>query len=115
MQYYIFPGQVQKESSRTVTFNEILNIFDFLPALKNCQVIILVYDITRFYTLQSLESWLTVAIEKGWVDKRSLILLVANKSDIARPLEEYAIQLTDGIYNLMTSHNIDIPRSRSMH
>ncbi|MCY3414903.1 MAG: hypothetical protein INQ03_24850 [Candidatus Heimdallarchaeota archaeon] len=110
LQFYVFPGQVQKESSRTVTFDEILGIFEFLPALKNVQVLLLVYDVTRFYTLQSLDSWLSVAIEKSWVNEKSLVMLVANKVDIQSPDETYVGMLVDGIHNILTASGINIPK-----
>lgn len=110
MQFYVFPGQTQKESTRAPTFNEILSIFEFMPGLKNVQVLLLVYDTTKFYTLQSLESWLSVAIDKNWVDEKSLIMLVANKIDIEKPKEEYTQQLIDGIYNIMIKSGIPIPK-----
>ncbi len=112
LQMYVFPGQVQKESTRTVTFQEILSIFEFMPALRNVRVLLLVYDTTRFYTLQSLESWLKVAIDNNWVNDKSLVMLVANKCDIARPKEEYTEQLVNGIHSILHDRNIDIGRDR---
>ena len=108
MQYYIFPGQVQKESSRTVTFSEIMNIFKFFPALKNVKVLLLMYDVSRIYTLKSLENWLNVSIKSKWVHEESLILLLSNKVDIQIPDQNYIDQILGGIYNILQSHGINI-------
>lgn len=115
LQYYVFPGQVQKESSRTVTFDEILQIFQFMPALRNVQILMLVYDVSRFYTLQSLESWLKVAIENKWVHNDSLILFIANKTDIALPQNEYVEQLKQGIHGMLLAKEIAIPMENIRH
>lgn len=108
MQYYIFPGQVQKESSRTVTFGEIMDIFKFFPALKNVKVLLLMYDVTRIYTLKSLENWLNVSIKNEWVHEDSLILLLSNKVDIQVPEQDYIDQILGGIYKILQNHSINI-------
>ena len=108
MQYYIFPGQVQKVSSRTVTFDEINDIFKFFPALKNVKVLLLMHDVSRIYTLKSLENWLNVSIKNEWVHEDSLVLLLSNKVDIQVPDQSYIDQILGGINNILQSNGIDI-------
>ncbi|MDH5404356.1 MAG: hypothetical protein OEY49_17790 [Candidatus Heimdallarchaeota archaeon] len=101
LQFYVFPGQVQKESNRTVTFNEIMHIFEFLPMLKSAHVILMVYDTSRIFTLKSLENWLLVSMEKGWVSNNTLIYLISNKVDIQQPNVDFVQALQEGIINLL--------------
>ncbi|MCE7735293.1 MAG: hypothetical protein GPJ54_10475 [Candidatus Heimdallarchaeota archaeon] len=56
LQFYVFPGQRQKISEFAPTFDEILGIFDFLPALRRVEVLLLIYDTSRLESLKSLES-----------------------------------------------------------
>ena len=55
LQFYVFPGQRQKASSRSTTFNEILSVFDCFPALLRVSALLLIYDVSRFSTLESLD------------------------------------------------------------
>jgi hypothetical protein len=102
LQFYVFPGQRQKESQRITTFDEILEIFNYFPAMKKISVLLLVYDVSRSNTLKSLEMWLKVALAQEWLSERSLVLLVSNKVDLQEPNYEYSQQLLAGIHNLIT-------------
>ncbi|MHA2249538.1 MAG: hypothetical protein ACXAD7_04200 [Candidatus Kariarchaeaceae archaeon] len=110
-QYYVFPGQRQRIRDIAPSFDEILEIFDFLPALKNVSVILLLYDTTRIESLKSLESWLSIAVSRGWVDQKTSIILVANKIDLQVADEQFIQNVADGIYNLMLANKIEYDRS----
>lgn len=97
LQYYNFPGQIQKDSSRTVTFDEILKIFEFLPALKSVSVLLLIYDVSRIYTLKSLENWLKVALGQNWITENTLIILISNKIDLQEPNLKFVTDILRGI------------------
>jgi GTPase SAR1 family protein len=101
LQFYVFPGQRQKETINITTFDEILNIFHYFPAMQKINVLLLVYDVSRSNTLKSLEIWLKIALARGWIYERTLIVLVSNKIDLQEPDIEYLWQLLDGIYNLI--------------
>ena len=85
VQYYIFPGQKESIFQSDRTFEFIANVFDFLPALKNISVLILIYDTTRIESLKSLEYWLDASVSRNWVHEKTKIILVANKIDLQRP------------------------------
>ncbi|MHA1952835.1 MAG: hypothetical protein ACXAAM_08590 [Candidatus Heimdallarchaeaceae archaeon] len=108
LQFYVFPGQRQKESPNITTFDEILNIFHYFPALQKVSVLLLVYDVSRSNTLKSLEMWLKVALARGWIYEKTMILLISNKTDLQLPDNNYVWQLLEGIYNLITEKGITI-------
>ncbi len=108
LQFYVFPGQRQKESERITTFDEILSIFSYFPAMKKISVLLLIYDVTRFNTLKSLEMWLKLALAQEWVHEKTLILLLSNKTDLQQPNYEYLQQLLMGIHKMVKEKGIDI-------
>ncbi|MHA2503571.1 MAG: hypothetical protein ACXAE3_11960 [Candidatus Kariarchaeaceae archaeon] len=108
IQYYNFPGQIQKESATTVTFDEIINIFEFLPALKDAHVLLLLYDTNRIYTLKSLENWVKVAAQKGWIKPHTLVVLVSNKTDLQPPNDEFVEEVRKGIIQFITNEGVTI-------
>lgn len=101
LQFYVFPGQRQKQSIKITTFDEILEIFNYFPAMKKISVLLLVYDVSRSNTLKSLEMWLKVALAQEWLNEKSLVLLISNKVDLKEPNYEYLQQLLGGIHNLI--------------
>jgi len=103
LQFYVFPGQRQKISEIAPTFDEILGIFDFLPAMQKVEVLLLVYDTSRIESLKSLESWLQVAINKGWLGENSLVVLVSHKSDLQQPDDTFVDQILNGIKTMIKS------------
>jgi len=108
LQYYNFPGQIQKESARTITFDEILNIFEFLPALKTAHVILLMYDTNRVYTLKSLENWVRIAIKKAWISEETLLLLISNKIDLQTPNDAFVEEVRQGIVSFIQQNGIQV-------
>lgn len=108
LQFYVFPGQRQKESERITTFDEILSIFSYFPAMQKISVLLLVYDVTRSNTLKSLEMWLKLALAQGWVHEKTLILLISNKTDLQIPNYAYTQQLLQGIHTLVIQKGINI-------
>jgi GTPase SAR1 family protein len=115
LQYHVFPGQRQKSSFKAPTFDEIVEIFDFLPSLKEVNVLLMIYDSTRLESLKSLESWLTVALQKGWVSSQTKLILVANKIDLIRPNENFIMQVKNGIYQMIVNNNINIMPHQITH
>ena len=108
LQFYVFPGQRQKASSRSTTFDEILSVFDCFPALLRVSVLLLIYDVTRFSTLESLEVWLRFAIVKEWIYEDTLIILVPNKTDLEKPKQTDIDQIVSTIYEYIADHNLPI-------
>jgi hypothetical protein len=108
LQFYVFPGQRQKASSRSTTFDEILSVFDCFPALLRVSVLLLIYDVTRFSTLESLEVWLRFAIVKEWIYEDTLILLVPNKVDLEKPRQNDIDQIIATIYEYIADHNLPL-------
>jgi hypothetical protein len=108
LQFYVFPGQRQKESKRITTFDEILSIFSYFPAMQKISVLLLVYDASRSHTLKSLEMWLKVALAQGWIHEKTLILLISNKIDLQEPNSNYIQQLLQGIYSMIKEKGIQI-------
>ncbi len=108
LQFYVFPGQRQKASSRSTTFDEILSVFDCFPALLRVSVLLLIYDVTRFSTLESLEVWLRFAIVKEWIYEDTLIILVPNKTDLEKPKKTDIDQIVSTIYEYIADHNLPI-------
>jgi len=108
LQFYVFPGQRQKASSRSTTFNEILSVFDCFPALLRVSALLLIYDVSRFSTLESLEIWLRFAIVKEWIYEDTLILLVPNKVDLEKPKQRDIDQIISTIYEYIADHNLPI-------
>ena len=106
LQFYIFPGQRQKDHPDSTTFDEILAIFDCFPALEKVSVLLMIYDVTRTSTLKSLEMWLKFALVKGWIYEKTKLILVSNKIDLQNPDEKFVEQLRNGIYNLISKHEI---------
>ena len=106
LQFYIFPGQRQKESPNITTFDEILNIFHYFPAMQKINVLLLVYDTSRSNTLKSLEMWLKVALARGWIFEKTLIILISNKTDLQLPDNNFVWQLLDGIYSMIKEKGI---------
>ncbi len=108
LQFYVFPGQRQKESKRITTFDEILSIFSYFPAMQKISVLLLVYDSSRSNTLKSLEMWLKVALAQGWIHEKTLVLLISNKIDLKEPNLDYIQQLLFGIYSMILDKGIQI-------
>lgn len=107
LQFYVFPGQRQKISEFAPTFDEILQIFDFLPALRSVEVLLLIYDCSRLESLKSLESWLQVALNKNWLGNDSLVVLVSHKSDLQQPDLNFVNQILNGIKLMIKSSGIE--------
>lgn len=114
MQYYVFPGQRQKISEFAPTFDEILGIFDFLPALQSVEVLLLVYDTSRLESLKSLESWLQVAMNKNWLGDNSLVILVSHKSDLQQPNDNFVNQVLNGIKLMIKTGGSEIASNNIM-
>ncbi len=108
LQFYVFPGQRQKESQLITTFDEILSIFHYFPNLQKINVLLLVYDVSRSYTLKSLEMWLKVAMAKGWVYDKTLVILISNKIDLQTPDIEYLWKLLEGIHAMIAEKGIPL-------
>lgn len=108
LQFYVFPGQRQKASPNTTTFDEILTIFDCFPAMEKINVILFLHDASRFHTLTSLEMWLRFSIVKNWIWENTLIILVTNKIDLIQPKEEDVKQVCSNIYKLIKEHEFPI-------
>ncbi|NPD90239.1 MAG: hypothetical protein HGN29_16125 [Asgard group archaeon] len=108
LQFYVFPGQRQKESPNITTFDEILSIFHYFPAMQKISVLLLVYDTSRSNTLKSLEMWLKVALAREWIFEKTLIILISNKTDLQLPDNNYVWQLLDGIYGMIKEKGIAI-------
>ena len=108
LQFYVFPGQRQKASTNTTTFDEILAIFDWFPAMEKINVILFLHDASRFHTLTSLEMWLRFSIVKNWIWENTLIILVTNKTDLLQPKEEDIKQVCSSMYKLIKEHEFPI-------
>lgn len=103
-QFYVFPGQRQKISEIAPTFDEVLAIFEFMPAIQNVGVLLLVYDITRLESLKSLETWTNVALQKEWITDQTLTVLVSNKSDLQQPNLDFVEKVRQGVSKLISSY-----------
>lgn len=112
LQFYVFPGQRQKISAYAPTFDEILEIFEFLPALKDVNVLLLVYDTTRLESLKSLESWLQIAIAKDWLSNATKIVLVSNKIDLQPTNKEFVNAVRIGIIEMLEAQDLMIPQDQ---
>ncbi len=112
LQFYIFPGQRQKDHKYITTFDEILAIFDCFPALEKVSVLLLIYDVTRTSTLKSLEMWLKFALVKGWIFDKTLLYLISNKIDLQPPDDDYINQLRQGIHSMIDNHGIGIEKEQ---
>ncbi len=112
LQLYVFPGQRQKISDKSTTFDEILNIFDCFPALLKVSVLLLIYDVTKEHTLQSLEMWLRFALVKDWIYKDTLIVLVSNKTDLEPANDETIKQVRDTIYSYIKDHKLPVSKEQ---
>ncbi len=108
LQFYVFPGQRQKVSEKSTTFDEILSVFDCFPALLRISVLLLIYDVTRFNTLESLEIWLRFAIAKEWIYEDTLIILVSNKTDLDKPDEKNIANVSSTILEYVHDHALPI-------
>ena len=108
LQFYVFPGQRQKTSQYITTFDEILSIFHYFPTLQKINVLLLVYDVSRSNTLKSLEMWLKVAMTKGWIYDKTLVILVSNKTDLQQPETDYLWKLLEGIYAMIVEKGIQL-------
>lgn len=112
LQLYVFPGQRQKIADRSTTFDEILNIFDCFPALLKVSVLLLIYDVTKEHTLQSLEMWLRFAIVKDWIYKDTLIVLVSNKTDLEPANDETIKRVKETIYDYIDEHELPVSKDQ---
>jgi len=112
LQLYVFPGQRQKIADRSTTFDEILNIFDCFPALLKVSVLLLIYDVTKEHTLQSLEMWLRFALVKDWIYKDTLIVLVSNKTDLEPANDKTIKQVKNTIYSYIKDHNLPVEKEQ---
>ncbi|MCE7741568.1 MAG: hypothetical protein GOP50_03840 [Candidatus Heimdallarchaeota archaeon] len=117
LQFYVFPGQRQKISDKSTTFDEILSVFDCFPALLRISVLLLIYDVTRFSTLESLEIWLRFAIAKEWIYEDTLIVLISNKVDLDTPDEKNIANVTSTILEYAHDHAlpVDINHIRTLN
>ena len=117
LQFYVFPGQRQKLTDKSTTFDEILSVFDCFPALLRVSVLLLIYDVTRFNTLESLEIWLRFAIAKEWIYEDTLIILISNKVDLDKPDEKNIANVTSTILEYANDHAlpIDINHIKTMN
>ncbi len=112
LQFYVFPGQRQKISEKSTTFDEILDFFDCFPVLLKVSVLLLIYDVTKETTLQSLEMWLRFALVKDWIYKDTLIILVSNKTDL-EPANDVTInQVKDTIYSYIQDHELPVEKEQ---
>jgi GTPase SAR1 family protein len=112
LQFYVFPGQRQKISEKSTTFDEILDFFDCFPVLLKVSVLLLIYDVTKETTLQSLEMWLRFALVKDWIYKDTLIILVSNKTDL-EPANDDTINLVkDTIYGYIQDHELPVEKEQ---
>ncbi|MCK5047213.1 MAG: hypothetical protein KAS22_11575, partial [Candidatus Heimdallarchaeota archaeon] len=105
-------GQRQKTHKQSSTFEEIINIFGFFPALEKISVLLLVHDSSRINTLKSLELWLKIALEKKWLYENSLVVLVNNKIDLYNPDESFINQIKNGIYSLVQQKDLQIDKNQ---
>ncbi|MGB1315329.1 MAG: hypothetical protein ACPG4Y_04870 [Chitinophagales bacterium] len=112
LQYHVFPGQRQKISNAAPTFSEIVEIFNFLPSLKEVKVLLMVYDVTRIESLKSLESWLAVAMQRQWISNETKIILVSNKIDLVSPNQQFIENIQNGIHQMLTSEGISINKNQ---
>ena len=112
LQLYVFPGQRQKISTKSTTFDEILDVFDCFPALLKVSVLLLIYDVTKEHTLQSLEMWLRFAIVKDWIYKDTLILLISNKTDLEPAKDETINQVLETIYEYIEDHELPVKKEQ---
>ncbi len=112
IQYYVFPGQRQKTTRLTPTFDDIVNIFEFLPALKKVTVLLMIYDASNIESLKSLENWLISAIDRGWLWEKTKIILVANKIDIKVPNDSFISNVTKGILTMLKSKNFFLEKKQ---
>ena len=112
LQFYVFPGQRQKISDKSTTFDEILDFFDCFPVLLKVSVLLLIYDVTKETTLQSLEMWLRFALVKDWIYKDTLIILVSNKTDLEPANDDTIIQVKDTIYSYIQDHELPVEKEQ---
>ncbi|MHA1201482.1 MAG: hypothetical protein ACTSQ4_03065 [Candidatus Heimdallarchaeaceae archaeon] len=112
LQFYVFPGQRQKISERSTTFDEILDFFDCFPVLLKVSVLLLIYDVTKETTLQSLEMWLRFALVKDWIFKDTLIILVSNKTDLEPANDNTINQVKDTIYGYIQDHELPVEKEQ---
>ncbi|MHA1464960.1 MAG: hypothetical protein ACTSQ2_07720, partial [Candidatus Heimdallarchaeaceae archaeon] len=112
LQFYVFPGQRQKISDRSTTFDEILDIFDCFPALLKVSVLLLIYDVSKEHTLQSLEMWMRFALVKNWIYKDTLILLVSNKTDLEPANDETIERVKETIFNYIKDHELPVEKEQ---
>jgi len=101
LQFYVFPGQRQRYKDIAPSFDEILQIFNFLPALDKVNVLLLLHDTTRLESLKSLESWLSVALMEGWITPDTSVCLVTNKIDLKKPDDKFLDDVSDGILTMI--------------
>ncbi len=112
LQFYVFPGQRQKISEKSTTFDEILDFFDCFPVLLKVSVLLLIYDVTKETTLQSLEMWLRFALVKDWIYKDTLIILVSNKTDLEPANDDTINQVKDTIYGYIQDHELPVEKEQ---
>ena len=112
LQFYVFPGQRQKISEKSTTFDEILDFFDCFPVLLKVSVLLLIYDVTKETTLQSLEMWLRFALVKDWIYKDTLIILVSNKTDLEPANDATINQVKDTIYSYIQDHELPVEKEQ---
>ena len=108
LQFYVFPGQRQKFTPRASTFDEILAVFDCFPALMKVSVLLLIYDVSQFSTLESLEMWLRFAIVKEWIYEDTLIMLISNKVDLQVANEKHIDQALGFINSYIKDHKLPV-------
>ena len=111
-QFYVFPGQRQKISDKSTTFDEILDVFDCFPALLKVSVLLLIYDVTKPYTLQSLEMWLRFALVKNWIYKDTLIVLLSNKIDLEPANDDIIRDVKETIYTYVKDHDLPVGKDQ---
>ncbi|MBY8999555.1 MAG: hypothetical protein KGD64_01445 [Candidatus Heimdallarchaeota archaeon] len=111
-QFYVFPGQRQKISDKSTTFDEILDVFDCFPALLKVSVLLLIHDVTKPHTLKSLEMWLRFALVKNWIYEDTLIVFLSNKIDL-EPADDTVIeQVKEVIYSYIEDHELQVGKDQ---
>lgn len=112
LQYFVFPGQRQRTSASAPTFEDVVKVYEVLPAFKSVSVILLVYDTSNLGSLHSLEYWLSNSISRNWITSKTKIILVSNKIDIKEANKAYVDVIKIGVFNIITASGIDFKKNQ---